>query len=118
MLFHRGAAEDVLLEDTFDDFLGGGVIPDAIGVDQGDGAMLADAEAVGFGAEDALRALHEVEFGESFFEVVPTGDACLFVAAFWLGLVGAEEDVPADATDAEVGGYLREALFVVGSHRN
>lgn len=118
MFLDWGAADDVFLEDALDHFGSDRVIPDAVGIDDCDGAVLADAEAVGFGSEDAFGALHEAEFREALFEVVPTGDAGVFVAAFGLGLVCAEEDMAADGSDAEIRGDLDETLFVVGSHRN
>ena len=51
VFFDGDSLEDVFLEDAFDDFGGAGVVPGAVGVDDGDGALGAGAEAVGFGAE-------------------------------------------------------------------
>ena len=64
------SAEDVLLEDAFEVVRGAGMVPDALGVNDGDGALAADTEAVGFGALDAAGA-GEAKFVEAFFQVVP-----------------------------------------------
>ena len=45
---HRPAANEMLLNNSFQDHRGAGVIPDAVGVNHGDGSALANAQAVGF----------------------------------------------------------------------
>jgi hypothetical protein len=83
----------MLLDDAFEDFGGAGVVPGAFGVNDGDGAADADAEAIGLGAVDEGLGADEVEFLEAFFEVFPGFDAGFAVAAFGVFGFGAEEDV-------------------------
>jgi len=114
VFFDGDSLEDVFLEDAFDDFGGAGVVPGAVGVDDGDGALGAGAEAVGFGAEEVWGgAGGEAEFGDAAFEVVPGVDAGLFGAAFGFGLVGAEEEVAASGVEAEGLGGVGEVLHGV-----
>ncbi len=49
-------ADEVSLDDLFQDLGGAGVVPDPFRVDDGDGALDAELEAVGFRAEDAAFA--------------------------------------------------------------
>lgn len=92
------------------------VIPDAIGVNHGKRPMLADAEAVGLGAEDALGPVKQFEFGQAPFEVVPTGEALFLGAALRLGLIGAKEDVALDATDLQIAGDQLDVIFFLVGH--
>ena len=96
------STDDVFLKDAFDDIRGAGVVPNAIGVDDGDGAVDAGAEAVGFGAEEVWSGPGgEAEFGDAAFEVVPGIDAELFGAALGFGLIGAKKEVAACGGEAE-----------------
>lgn len=92
------AVEDVVLEDAFEDGGVGGVVPGVVGVDDGDGAAGADAEAVALGAEDVGGGAVEFKFGEAALEVVPGVFAALGVAT-----VGAcaDEDMAADTAEVE-----------------
>jgi hypothetical protein len=96
------AGEEVFLDDAFEDFGGAGVVPGAFGVDDGDGAVDADLEAIGLGAVDEGVGAGEFEFLEAALEVIPGGDAFLLVAALGLGLVSAEEDMAFDFFDAQI----------------
>ena len=102
-VFYWAAGDEMLLDDSLQGFGGGGVVPDAFGIDQGDGALLADAEAVGLGAIDAVE---EAEFGQAALEIVPGFKAGFFGAALGIGLVAAKENVAADSGDASSGGDL------------
>lgn len=94
-----GASSDqVFLEDPFKDLGCAGVIPDPLGVDDGDGAVLADLKAIGLGAVNAPHP-DQIQFLEPFFEIVPRLEADFFGTAIGLGLIGAEKDVPADRRD-------------------
>tara|TARA_B110000438_G_C15800324_1_gene644832 strand:- start:1861 stop:2034 length:174 start_codon:yes stop_codon:yes gene_type:complete len=54
----------MFLNDPFEIFRSAGVIPDGIGIDDGDGAAGADAETVGFTAMDKSLRAAEFELGE------------------------------------------------------
>ena len=49
----RLAADEVLLQDAFEDLGSSRVIPNAVGIDHGDGSVLADAQAVCLSPIDA-----------------------------------------------------------------
>ena len=110
------SADQMFLNDALEDFGRRGVIPDTIWVDDGYGALLADAQAVGFGAVDAVFALHETGFSEAFFEILPGNVGDLARGAFGGGLVGAEEDVARELADGEAAGFLGQALDVFVVH--
>jgi hypothetical protein len=100
--------------------LGGGrsdvVVPDALRIDDGDGALLAHTQAVGFGAKHTRAGRHQAELGEALLEVVPRGEAFSLRAALRLGLVSAEEDMALDLMKAETVGLSGEAGGVDGIH--
>jgi hypothetical protein len=96
--------DEVFLDDAFEDRRRGGVIPDAFWIDDGDGTVFADAEAIGLGAEGGAGALGEAELVEAVLEEEPGGESDFLRAALRLGLVGAEEDVAAERADAELVG--------------
>ena len=99
----------MLLNDPLQHFGRRGVIPDAFGIDHRDRAPLADAQAVGLGAVDAVE---HPQFGEPALEVVPRLDARFHRAALRLGLVGAEEDMALDRRNIQAGGELRQTFDV------
>ena len=69
---------------------GEGGVPAALGVDDGDGAALADAQAADLRAVDGGGALARVQFADGALEPVPGGRALLGRAAVG---AGANEDV-------------------------
>ena len=95
------AADQVFLDDALEVFGSAGVIPDDIGINDGDGATDADPEAVGFGPVDEGLGAAEPELGEAFFEKLPCGHAVVEGAAFCHGGGGAEEDVLLVAVEVE-----------------
>lgn len=104
------SGDEMFLNDALEDGWVAGVIPSAFGVDECDGALLADAEAVGFGAEGPAGA-DEAELGEAAFEVSPGFEGTGFVAAFGLGLIAAEKDVALGFRHADGGGDAGEAVW-------
>lgn len=97
--------EHMLLEDAFDHFWSCAVIPDAIRVDDQDRPLLADAQAIGFGAEDGTGALFggaiKSQFLQPFLEIVPGNQAGLLVTTFWDSSIGADEEMALDAWNAQ-----------------
>jgi hypothetical protein len=107
LIRHNLIVDQMFLDDPLNYGGSGGFVPDAFGVDHHDRALLADAEAIGFRAEDATgtfcRGLVQSEFLQAAFEVIPGGEAIGFVAADRLGLVSADQDVPIDLVKSEFG---------------
>ena len=51
------ALQEVFLDDSLEDFRGAGVVPDAFGINEGNRALSAYSEAIGFGPiNEGLRA--------------------------------------------------------------
>jgi hypothetical protein len=103
VLFYYLAADQVFLDDALQHFWCGGVIPDAFGVDDGDGPAFADTEAVGLGA---IHVVEESQFSQAAFQVVPGFDAHLSRAALRIGLLGTQEDMVLNGGDAQAGSEL------------
>ena len=102
-VFHGLPANQVLLDDPFQ---GRGIalaIPRALWVHHGDRPPFADTQAVRLGAQDAAL-VGQAELMKAFLEEVPRCDAPLFVTAFRLGLIGAQEDLAAGNRDPDSGG--------------
>lgn len=97
------SAEDVFLEDAFNEGGASVFVPDAIGLDDEDGAVGADAEAVAAGAEEACGGSVEFEFTDAFFEVGPGGFA--FGGGDAIGS-GAKQQMAAHLGDLVGGGLL------------
>src|SRR5437016_3127645 len=101
----------MLLDDAFG--VGGGyvLVPGSLRVDEGDGAGDADAEAVALGAVGGAVGTGEVELFHALLDVVPGLFADVGSAAVG---AGAEEEVAAEFSDAEIRGHGlgREVLGV------
>ena len=83
----------MFLNDALEVFGSAGMIPDRIGINDGDGTAGADAEAVCFGAmHESLRAA-EFELGEAFLEKLPGGHSLIEGAALGFGRSGAKEEM-------------------------
>lgn len=109
------SADQVFLDDALEGFGGAGVVPGAFGVDDGDGAVVADAEAVDLGAIDAA-GVGQAQFLQARFQKFPRGQARLLGAALGFGLVATEEDVAPDRAEvADVGGAFK--CFKIGHGR-
>jgi hypothetical protein len=116
MILHRTPPDQMLLDDALEHGRVAPAIPRSLRIDHGDGPPLTDAEAVGLGAIDPTP-LREPQLLEPALEVLPGRDGAIALRALGFGLVGAEEDVPADAGDAEglgLGPLLLEEIGVFG----
>ncbi len=104
-LFDDLVVDEMFLDDAFDDVGGGGSIPDSIGVDEENGSFDADAEAVGFGAEDTTRAigcgLIQIEFDQSALEIIPGFESGFLTTANGFSWVGANENVALDLLEGK-----------------
>ena len=52
-VFHDFPIDEMFLDNALQNFGSARVIPDSFGIDDGDGALCADAQAIGFGAKDS-----------------------------------------------------------------
>lgn len=88
-----------------DDFLQHGrcaaFIPDAFGINERDGPLRANLQTIDLSAQYAAAA-HQPQFAQARFEIVPRHKAGGFVAAFGLGLVGAQENMSPALINAEL----------------
>lgn len=100
IVFDRAIVEQMLLDDALDDRGGNAVIPDAVGIDEQDGALLAKAQAVRFGTKDAAGALRgrsiQFEFLEAILEIGPAFLTAFSVATFGFGGGCTDEKVALD----------------------
>jgi hypothetical protein len=99
----------VFLKDAFEDWGSGRVIPNALGIDHGNGSVLADPQTVGFRAIDAsvsagLLLLAQTSFCEPFLQVIPGGAGDFGRSALGLGLLSTQENVALDLSNSEVAG--------------
>ncbi len=91
----------LLLDDALEDLRRASPVPDALGVDERDRALLADLQAVRLGAVDAARS-NQAEFDEAALQEFPGFQAFRFARTLRLGLIAAEEDVAARFAHAEL----------------
>ena len=96
-------ADEMLLDDLLQHFRRAAVIPHALGIDNGNGAAYADAQAVGACAEDEGVWADEAQFLEARLEEFPRGGTRFAWAAFGIVGVHAEEDVAAIFFKAKAG---------------
>lgn len=89
----------MFVDDAVGDFFRHRVIPDAFGIDDGDGPVFTDAQAVGLAAERAVTGGRD-----ALLHMLPDFVGLLFRRAFGLGLIGANEDVAIEFSDAEISG--------------
>jgi hypothetical protein len=105
LIHHHLIVDQMFLDDPLNDCWSSCLVPDTLGVDNHDRALLANAEAISLGAEDATGAFRcrfvQSQFLEAAFEVGPGLQAGGFVAAEGFGLVGADEDMAIDFVQAE-----------------
>src|SRR5690606_5374452 len=95
IVFDHAPPDKVLLDDSLQHLGGTRVIPCSLGIYHGDRPLLADPQAVGFGAVDP-PAPREAQLVEPTLQVVPGLQPGLERAALGFALIGAEEDVPTD----------------------
>ena len=106
-IVHRSPVDEVFLNNSFKNLRGAGMVPCAFRVYHGNGAGLANAQAVRFCSENPATA-HEIEFDKAIFEKFPCLKARFEGATFWLALIAAEKDVAACFIDTEGSGDFTE----------
>jgi hypothetical protein len=77
------------------------VIPRTLGIDDGDGAAGADAQAIRLRPVNQRIRADEVQFLEAHLEKIPRGERLFARAAFGVRGVHAKEDMPAKFFEAE-----------------
>ena len=92
----------MLLNDSFKDFRRDGVIPGSVGINDGDRALLANAETVCFRAKHAIVRPCEAQFFKTALEVVPRFESGFLRCALGLGLIRAKKNVLPDVLDFEL----------------
>jgi len=88
-------------QDPFKDCGSAGMIPDPVGVHDGDGSVGAYPQACGLGSVHPHLRPGEIQFPETAFQEVPGLEAFLPGAALRLRGVDAEEDMAGPGADAE-----------------
>ena len=114
------SADEMFPDDPFEDLGRARVVPSTLGIDDGDGAVDADLEAIGLGAGDGAAGAGEAEFAETSLQVFPRFQRTRAVAALRFGGIGAEEDVASDGRQADLGDVSPEfgALGIGGGVRH
>lgn len=111
IVFDHIASDEMFLNDAFNDRWGASGIPDSLGIHHGNRAIHTNAQTVCFGAKDTTL-FTESQFFKAGFKVVPCLEAQLFVTAFWLGLITAEQDVATGDINAQGRRGLAQNGFV------
>ena len=99
------AGNQVFLDDALEHGRIACAVPGAFGIDDRNRAALADAQAVGLGAQDAAL-VRQAELLQPPLQKVPRRQAAFLLAALRGRLVAAEKDVPPRDGDADRGGDL------------
>jgi hypothetical protein len=107
------AANQMFLDDPLEDRRIALRVPRAFGINDGDWAALADAEAIRFRPQNAAL-LSETELLQPALEKLPCREAPIFLAAFRVRLIAAEKDVTARHLDADT---LRDRALRLCSHQ-
>src|SRR5579872_7461424 len=96
----------MFLDDSLQHFGRRRVIPDTVGIDDCDRPLLADPQAVGLGAINAVFTLQEATLSKPLLQIIPGDVGDLAGSAFRIGLVGAKKDVAAERADAEDASFV------------
>ena len=88
-------------DDAFQNFRRATVIPDAFGIDDGDRAARADAQATRLGAIDERLRADQVQLFEARFQKFPRRKGLFARTAFGFVRVHTEENVAAEFFEAE-----------------
>lgn len=83
----------MFLDDFLQSLRRAGVIPDGFRVNDGDGAVDADAQAVCLGSENQRFRAGEFQLLEALFQILPRFEALVLGRALGFGLVRAQKDV-------------------------
>ncbi len=101
IFFNYFSGKEMLLNDPLEYFICAGVIPDCVGIDDSDGTLSADPEAIDFTSPDMDEAL-ETELVGPLFQIGPGIEPLFLGAAFCDALIAAEEDVSATLSNPQI----------------
>jgi hypothetical protein len=88
------------------------VIPRAFRVNNGDGPLFADAQAIRLSAIDDMIARHEPQLRQPALQIFPRFQAGFFRRALGLGLIAAQKNVAADVADPQAFGDLHKVFDI------
>ena len=95
------AADQMFLDDAFEDGRSARVVPGSLRIDESDGTVHANPETVGFGSIDQRFGPHQVQHFQPRFQELPGNQPVRARTTLRLGWVGTEEDVAAVGAQAE-----------------
>src|SRR3972149_11989730 len=104
---NHAAANEVLLDDPFENDRIALAVPRALRIDRVDRTALADAEAVGLGTQDA-PLLGQSKLFQTPLEKLPSHEPALLVTALWRRLIAAQQHVPTGCRHADCDGGLTQ----------
>jgi hypothetical protein len=108
------ATNEVFLNDPLGVFGGYLLVPGSFGVDDGDGAAGADAEAVALGSITGAVGAGDVELLHALFDVIPRLLARLGVDAIG---AGADKEVAAELAHSKLGSHSGRGQALWVGHR-
>src|SRR5712692_5993466 len=88
------AFDQVLLDDLLEDRRRAGMIPNRFGINDGDRAVRADAQAVHLAPVNEWLRPRQLQFLEPLFQVLPRLDGLLARRTMGIGLIGAQKNMP------------------------
>ena len=94
-LFDWISFNEMFGDNSFEDFDSTRMVPDSIGIDNGDRAFLTNSEAVCFGSVNS-SLFRQIQFPKAIFKELPGLESDFLVTTFWFGLVAAEENMSPD----------------------
>jgi hypothetical protein len=101
IFFNYFSGDEMLLNDPLEYFFAAGVIPDGIGVNDSDGPLGADSEAVGLSSPDIDESF-EAELIGPLFQIGPSFEPFFIGTAFGNALIAAEKDVASPVSDPQI----------------
>ena len=111
VVLHGPPPDQMLLDDALEHRRIARAVPSPFRIHNSDRAAFADPQAIGFRAEDAAR-LGQPKLFEPLLQKFPRLDRSLAIAAFRVGLIGAQKDMAARVRHADRSGEILQALTV------
>lgn len=112
ILLNHAPADQMLPDNALETVRCDAAIPDALRINDGDGSLLANAQAVRLRTEDTIAAAVGAKLRQPPFQIIPGFETRLARRALRLRLVCAQEDMAACRTKLELGGYAGEPIQV------
>src|SRR5439155_935288 len=90
----------MFLNNALEHFRRDGVVPRSIGIDDRNGTLLANAQAICFRAVNGVVRFCQSEFFEPLLQVLPRCQAFFLWRAYGFRLIRAQENVPPDSSNS------------------